>query len=104
MRPLCVLGRVCHARAARHEIASPAENSSFSRHHWRRGIVGGVHIVPLPQVLAEQEFQARGRQARETLALLDPSLQSALEVNAEVRWQVKLHLVWENRLAPFPNP
>lgn len=36
------------------------------------------------QDLAAKELLARDRQARETLALLDPSLQSALEVNEEV--------------------
>lgn len=39
---------------------------------------------PSPQALAGQELHARDREARETLALLDPSLQSALDDNTEV--------------------
>ena len=40
-----------------------------------------------------QELQARDRHVRETLALLDPSLQATLDANTEVRayasWQTK---------------
>lgn len=46
-----------------------------------------MRVARLPQALARQDLQARDRQARETLALLDPSLQSTLDVNAEVRSQ-----------------
>eukprot|EP00752_Nemacystus_decipiens_P015676 g13990.t1 len=43
-----------------------------------------TRLVRLVKALAGQEVQARDHQARETLALLDPSVQSTLDVNAEL--------------------
>eukprot|EP00903_Cladosiphon_okamuranus_P011276 g10633.t1 len=69
-----------------------------------RALRGRIDLPAFLETLADQELQIRDRQARETLALLDPSLQTALDANTELLRKVFAHYCHKPALQSGPKP